>query len=130
MLKFIQIFFVLVLFISNDVEANKFTIMSINAQNLFDTIDDPKKDDKAFLPIELKQSKLHKNECNNINVKRWRMECFFQDWNKETKYAKLNNLVEVIISYGGNGADVLLGGLGQNTFSNADDGFMDILIIK
>jgi len=24
--------------------------MSINAQNLFDTIDDPGKDDKAFLP--------------------------------------------------------------------------------
>ncbi|MDC0616468.1 hypothetical protein OAO95_00270, partial [bacterium] len=81
--------------------------MSINAQNLFDTLDDFNKDDKAFLPIELKQSENHKNECNNINVKRWRMECFFQDWNKETKDAKLNNLVEVIISYGGNGADVV-----------------------
>ncbi len=31
----------------------------------------------------------------------------FQDWNKETKDAKLNNLVEVIISYGDNGADVV-----------------------
>ena len=27
------------------------------------------------------------------------MECFFQDWNEETKNAKLQNLVEVIISY-------------------------------
>jgi endonuclease/exonuclease/phosphatase family metal-dependent hydrolase len=107
MLKFIQIFFVLVLFISNDVEANKFTIMSINAQNLFDTIDDPKKDDKAFLPLELKQSQGHKNECNNISVKRWRIECFFQDWDEETKNAKLNNLMKVIISYGGSGADIV-----------------------
>ena len=27
------------------------------------------------------------------------MECFFQDWNEETKNAKLNNLLEVIVSY-------------------------------
>ena len=35
------------------------------------------------------------------------MECFFQDWNEETKNAKLKNLVEVIISYDKNGADVI-----------------------
>jgi len=81
--------------------------MSINAQNLFDTIDDKGKDDKAFLPIELKQSKEHKNSCNSITVKRWRMECFFQDWDEETKNAKLNNLLEVIVSYDSNGADVI-----------------------
>jgi hypothetical protein len=98
MLKEIKIIFIICL-LTPSLNAETLSIMSINAQNLFDTIDDPKKDDKAFLPIELKQSENHKNECNNINVKRWRMECFFQDWNKETKDAKLNNLVEVIISY-------------------------------
>ena len=81
--------------------------MSINAQNLFDTMDDPGKDDKAFLPIEMKQSKEHKNSCNSITVNRWRMECFFQDWDQETKNAKLNNLLEVIVSYDSNGADVI-----------------------
>lgn len=81
--------------------------MSINAQNLFDTIDDPGKDDKAFLPIEMKQSREHKNSCNSITVNRWRMECFFQDWDEETKNAKLNNLLEVIVSYDSNGADVI-----------------------
>ena len=81
--------------------------MSINAQNLFDTIDDLGKDDKAFLPIEMKQSKEHKNSCNSITVNRWRMECFFQDWDEETKNAKLNNLLEVIVSYDSNGADVI-----------------------
>ena len=81
--------------------------MSINAQNLFDTLDDPGKDDKAFLPIEMKQSKEHKNSCNSITVNRWRMECFFQDWDEETKNAKLNNLLEVIVSYDSNGADVI-----------------------
>ena len=104
--KFVHIFLLLLVFTSSSFSQN-ISVMSINAQNLFDTIDDFEKDDKAFLPIELKQSQKHKNECNNISVKRWRMECFFQDWNKETKDAKLNNLVEVIISYGGNGADVV-----------------------
>ena len=99
--------FLLILLISPILLAKDFSVMSINAQNLFDTIDDPKKDDKAFLPKELKQSQRHKNECNNISVKRWRMECFFQDWNEETKNAKLNNLARVIISYGSNGADIV-----------------------
>ena len=55
----------------------------------------------------MKQSIEHKNSCNSITVNRWRMECFFQDWNEETKNAKLNNLLEVIVSYDSNGADVI-----------------------
>jgi endonuclease/exonuclease/phosphatase family metal-dependent hydrolase len=104
----LKIFFTFILFFSlHHLNAENISVMSINAQNLFDTIDDPGKDDKAFLPIEMKQSKKHKNSCNSITVKRWRMECFFQDWNEETKNAKLRNLVEVIISYDKNGADVI-----------------------
>ena len=95
MLKILYIFFILFQFYY--LNAENISVMSINAQNLFDTIDDPGKDDKAFLPIEMKQSKKHKNSCNSISVQRWRMECFFQDWNEETKNAKLRNLVKVII---------------------------------
>jgi endonuclease/exonuclease/phosphatase family metal-dependent hydrolase len=83
------------------------TVMSLNAQNLFDTIDDQGKDDKAYLPIEMKQSQKHINSCNSITVKRWRAECLFQDWNEKTKNAKLQNLLKVIISYSKNGADVI-----------------------
>ena len=99
--------FILIFSISFIVNAENISVMSINAQNLFDTIDDPGKDDKAFLPIEMKQSKKHKNSCNSITVNRWRMECFFQDWNEDTKNAKLQNLVKVIISFDKNGADVI-----------------------
>ena len=60
MLKEIKIIFIICL-LTPSLNAETLSIMSINAQNLFDTIDDPKKDDKAFLPIELKQSELHKN---------------------------------------------------------------------
>lgn len=97
----------ILIFSTSLVYAESISVMSINAQNLFDTIDDKGKDDKAFLPIELKQSKEHKDSCNSITVKRWRMECFFQDWDEETKNAKLNNLLEVIVSYDSNGADVI-----------------------
>ena len=99
--------FILIFSISFIVYSDNITVMSINTQNLFDTLDDPLKDDKAFLPIEMKQSLKHKNSCNSITVKRWRMECFFQDWNEETKNAKLQNLLEVIVAYDTNGADVI-----------------------
>ena len=103
----ILLIFILFFSFSSVSHAENITVMSINAQNLFDTMDDPGKDDKAFLPIEMKQSKEHKNSCNSITVNRWRMECFFQDWDEETKNAKLNNLLEVIVSYDSNGADVI-----------------------
>ena len=38
----------------------EFSVMTLNAQNLFDTSDDPIKDDKAYLPIEKKQNNKHK----------------------------------------------------------------------
>ena len=71
-------FFLFFLF-SSASYAENITVMSINAQNLFDTMDDPGKDDKAFLPIEMKQSKEHTNSCNSITVNRWRMDVFVQD---------------------------------------------------
>jgi hypothetical protein len=45
-IKIISIFCLLI----PSLNAESISIMSINAQNLFDTVDDPKKDDKAFLP--------------------------------------------------------------------------------
>ena len=66
----LKIFFTFTLLFSlHHLNAENISVMSINAQNLFDTIDDPGKDDKAFLPIEMKQSKKHKNSCNSITVK-------------------------------------------------------------
>ena len=59
--------------------------MSINAQNLFDTMDDPGKDDKAFLPIEMKQSNEHKNSCNSITVRDGEWNVFFKIGMKKQK---------------------------------------------
>ena len=104
--NFKKVLFFICFFISS-IYAETLSVMTLNVENLFDTFDDLKKDDKAFLPIEMKQSKKHKNSCNSITVNRWRMECFFQDWNEDTKNAKLQNLVKVIISFDKNGADVI-----------------------
>jgi hypothetical protein len=43
-IRIISIFCLLIPFLN----AESISVMSINAQNLFDTVDDPKKDDKAF----------------------------------------------------------------------------------
>ena len=101
-----QLFLFFILLIPN-LYSDSFTIMNLNAQNLFDTLDDEGKDDKAFLPLESKKSSEHINSCHNINVKSWRMECLYLDWNEETKEAKLANLVQNIISYNEKGADII-----------------------
>ena len=88
-------------------QSESFTIMTFNAQNLFDTKDDEGKDDKAYLPFELKQNEEHQKSCSNINVKAWRNECFFLDWNEETKDAKLQILLNNIITYNQGGADII-----------------------
>ena len=106
MLAKIQSFLFFILLIPN-LYSESFSIMNLNAQNLFDTLDDVDKDDKAFLPIENKESFEHINACHNINVKAWRMECLYLDWNEDTKNAKLANLVKNIISYDNAGADII-----------------------
>ena len=44
---------ILLFSISFVLSAESISVMSINAQNLFDTIDDPGKDDKAFFCSQL-----------------------------------------------------------------------------
>ena len=52
----LKIFFIFILLFSfYYLNAENISVMSINAQNLFDTIDDPGKDDKAFFT--------HRNEA-------------------------------------------------------------------
>ena len=100
-------YFLFIVLIPLYVDSYEFSAMTLNAQNLFDTTDDKNKDDKAYLPIELKQSKKHIKSCSDIRVKSWREECLFLDWNDEVKNAKLNNLVTSIVSYQNIGPDIV-----------------------
>ena len=94
MTRLLQLFLI-ILCISNNISANSFSVMTLNAQNLFDTQDDTGKDDKAYLPLIKKQSNAHKKACKKIWVKSWRNECLYLDWNEDTKNAKLHNLVDL-----------------------------------
>ena len=52
----ISLFTFLLIFSCFELRAETFSVMTLNAENLFDTKDDQKKDDKAFLPLSKKQS--------------------------------------------------------------------------
>ncbi len=72
------------------------TVMSLNVQNLFDNIDDPGKDDKAYLPLSAKQNETHIAACNEIDNESWRNECLYLDWTDEAVDAKLETIAHVI----------------------------------
>ena len=105
--KYLALYF-LALFFSFPAQSNSsFSVMTLNVNNLFDELDDPKKDDKAYLPIELKQTNKHINSCNRVPVKSWKNECLYLDWDTETKDAKLKNLARDILLYDETGPDIL-----------------------
>lgn len=82
------------------------TIMTMNPENLFDNIDDPGKDDKAFLPLSAKQSPEHIAECNQISTRSWREECLDLDWSDDAVRHKLETLASVILQID-RGADII-----------------------
>lgn len=84
------------------------TVMAFNVQNLFDTVDDPGKDDKAYLPIEAKQNDAHIDECNEIEVESWRNECLYLDWDDEALEHKLGVVARTILQVNaGRGPDIV-----------------------
>lgn len=71
-------------------------IMSYNVENMFDIVDDPKKDDATFLPYALKKTKKHRTHCAKLSNYKWRKQCFDLNWDKTAYDTKLKNLVHVI----------------------------------
>ena len=85
-------------------------IMSYNVENLFDTKDNPLKDDETFLPIAYKQSNSAiRQKCEKIKTDYRREECLNFDWNDETLHTKLERLTDVISQVkDGAGPDILI----------------------
>ena len=102
------IYLTLLIFSIENLQADSFSVMSFNVENLFDTQDDFKKDDKAFLPLSKKQLNKHKQSCKRIRVQVWKDECLYLDWNEKVKDAKLNNILNLIIAYEDSGPDVIV----------------------
>ena len=87
--------------------ASKFTVMTFNVENLFDNLDDSQKEDETYLPSSMKTSKLHIDQCNKIEVFKWRDDCLNIDWNDEVIEYKLNVITETILSYKEHGPDII-----------------------
>ncbi len=84
------------------------TIMTFNVENLFDSADDPGKDDSAYLPAEAKQGRAHVDTCERIEVEAWRNECLYLDWDDEAVEFKLGQLADTIRQVGDHrGPDII-----------------------
>jgi hypothetical protein len=86
--------------------ATAVSVMTFNVENLFDTVDAPGKDDKAYLPIEQKSGAQHIAACEAIEVAGWREECLTLDWDDERLERKLAAIAAVIRQVDG-GPDII-----------------------
>lgn len=82
------------------------TVMTFNVQNLFDTDDDPGKNDETYLPLAAKRNDEHIALCNTIEVDSWRALCLDLDWSPEALEHKLTVLAATIRQVPG-GADII-----------------------
>ena len=103
----IRIFLLLALSFSYFISAEQISVMSYNLNNLFDAQDDVGKDDKAYLPIALKNNDDHIMGCLQVNNSKWRNECLFLDWSEEVVQKKISNISDLLISMGESQPDII-----------------------
>ena len=82
------------------------TLMAFNVENLFDTVDDPDKDDRDYLPLTAKQTEAHREACAGLRFESWQRRCLTLDWNEDLVEKKLDAVAQAILQ-GGNGPDVI-----------------------
>jgi len=85
-----------------------FSVMSYNVENLFDTKNNPLKNDETFLPLSKKSSPEHRRKCAQIRNKSWRKQCLYWDWSEEVLDIKMSRLANAIFSYDPKGPDIIL----------------------
>ncbi len=92
------------------VKKSELWVMTYNVENLFDTKDDPNKNDETYLPIKLKRNnKTITSKCKEARKSYWVKECLNTNWNDFKLNLKLSRLKKVISSFNsGLGPDVLI----------------------
>ena len=101
---------VLFLLLTSTAFGQSVSVMTYNAENLFDTFHDKGKKDYTWLPLAFKQnSKEVQKYCASLRSTHYRRACFELDWSEQTLKAKIQNLSKVILSYNsGRGADIVV----------------------
>ncbi|MEM7646795.1 MAG: endonuclease/exonuclease/phosphatase family protein [Pseudomonadota bacterium] len=90
-------------------DPNALTVMTYNVENLFDTLDDPNKNDETYLPIEKKQTSQHRMKCQAAGKPHWIRECLKKDWSEVKLERKMGRLADVIKQIKkGQGPDLLI----------------------
>ena len=87
--------------------AHAVTLMTFNGENLFDTADDPDKDDRDYLPLAEKDNDAHRDACAALRFESWRNRCLTTDWNESVLDRKLTAIAETIRQVDGRGPDVI-----------------------
>jgi endonuclease/exonuclease/phosphatase family metal-dependent hydrolase len=83
------------------------SLMSYNVENLFDATDDGvKQEDPAFIPLILKR-KWQTDRCKGVGGYFGRM-CRELDWIQPKYDARLKNISNILLSYDGQGADIIM----------------------
>lgn len=106
-----KFFITIMLFtLSLSASAKKFSLMSYNVENLFDTLHDEGKEDYTYLPLKFKQaSEEVQNYCHSLANEGWQKSCLYTDWSEDVLKQKLLNIGKVIKRYNwGRGADILV----------------------
>ena len=82
--------------------------MAFNVENLFDNLDDPRKDDRDYLPLAEKQTEAHRAACAELRFESWQNRCLTIDWNDDIVDRKLLAVAATILQVNdGRGPDVV-----------------------
>lgn len=83
-------------------------IMTYNVENLFDTEDDPGKEDETYLPLALKKGEI-KSRCKTLKKHYYVDECLTLDWSNDLLDKKMQRLSDVVLQVNnGKGPDILI----------------------
>jgi len=88
--------------------AGKVSVMTYNVENLFDSLDDPRKKDETYLAFDQKNNPKHVKACQKISRKQWRDECLYLDWNEGVVHQKMDQLARVVFEANSEGPDILI----------------------
>ena len=75
--------------------SDSISVMAFNVENLFDTVDDPKKEDETFLPLNQKGPRVL-SYCSRLAWAHWRLSCEKTNWTEKTMHEKMRRLADVI----------------------------------
>jgi hypothetical protein len=90
-------------------DAPRVSVMSFNAENLFDAEHDSGKRDHAFLPLSRKGTPEHDAACAAVEREVYRDQCRLWDWSEAILDTKLRRVAAAILQVGeGRGPDLLL----------------------